>query len=210
MDQGLQIFRNDVVSQSLREFGEDDRQNGFVAIVGRMLEEAEEFVDFTPCPYRGIGTRRRNLGIDGYSIDEADGSFRIIIANFYGRTEPDTLTQTSAKIEFSKLTNFIDEALAGHDDHLPADEDPATDFSSILLHHKQSISRFRLYLATDAILSDRVRDWPAVSIEGIPAEFHIWDIQRFQDALTSRSGREALTVDFTEIVDGGMLPLTEN
>ena len=204
MNQGIRVFRNEIVAESLQEFGDSDRDNGFAAVAGRMLEEAEEFVDFMPCPYRGTGARRRNLGIDGYAIDEADGSFRMIIADFDGGAEPITVTQTSARTEFSKLTGFIEEAFAGNDDHLPADEDPATDFAEILQQHKNSISRFRLYLVTDGLLSDRIRDWPEGLIGDIPAEFHIWDISRFHEAMSSRSGREALTVEFEEIVDGGI------
>jgi hypothetical protein len=204
LSQDIQTFRNEVVAESLREFGGDDLENGFAAVAGRMLEEAEEFVDFMACPYRGTGARRRNLGIDGYAIDEADGSFRMFIANFDGGAEPITVSQTSAKTEFSKLSGFIEEALAGNDDHLPADEDPATDFSAILHQHKDSISRFRLYLVTDGQLSDRIRDWPEAAIGGIPTEFHIWDISRFHAAQSSRSGREALTVNFAEIDEGGI------
>ncbi len=204
MSQGILSFRSGIVEESLSEFGNEDGESGFAAVAGRMLEEAEELVDFMPCPYRGTGTRRRNLGIDGYAIDEADGSFRVVIADFDGGAEPMTITQTSAKTEFGKLTGFIEEAFAGNDDHLPADEDPATDFSTILLQHKHSISRLRLYLVTDGLLSDRIRDWPEGSIAGISTEFHIWDIARFQAALSSRSGREALTVDFADIVDGGL------
>ena len=47
---------------------------GFGSVAGQMLEEAEELIDFVPCPYRGFGARRRSLGIDGYAFDEADGS----------------------------------------------------------------------------------------------------------------------------------------
>jgi hypothetical protein len=98
----------------------------------------------------------------------------------------------------------VDEAFAGNDDHLPADEDPAADFSGLLEVHQSSITRLRFYLVTDGVLSDRIRDWPEQSVGGIPAEFHIWDIARFHDALSSRSGREALTVDFGGLVEGGV------
>ncbi len=197
-------FRKDVVAQAVAEFDGNDPDAGFTVVAGRMLEEAEEFVDFIPCPFRGTGPRRRNLGVDGYAIDDADGSFRVLITDFEGGVDTATLTRTSARAEFLKITGFIEEAMAGHDDHLPADEDPATDFSALLLQHKDAITRLRLYLVTDGRLSDRVRDWPEETIEGIPVEFHIWDISRFHDALSSRSGREALTVDFSEIVDGGI------
>lgn len=204
MSEDFLDFRRDVIAQSIAEFGGTDPEAGFAVVAGRMLEETEELVDFMPCPFRGLGPRRKNLSVDGYAIDDADGSFRVLIANFEGTAEPTTMTQTSARVEFLKLTGFIEEAMAGHDDHLPADEDPATDFSALLFQHKDAITRLRLYLVTDRQLSDRIRDWPEGSIAGIPVEFHIWDISRFHDALSSRSGREALTVDFSEIVDGGV------
>lgn len=204
MDEHLVAFRDGVVARAIDELGGNDPEAGFGSVAGAMLEEAEELIDFVPCPYRGIGTRRRSLGIDGYAFDEADGSLRLVVAEFDGEKQPVTLTQSAAKTIFSKLVSFVDEAFAGNDDHLPADEDPATDFSGLLQTHQASISRLRFYLVTDGVLSDRIRDWPEQSVGGIPAEFHIWDIARFHDALSSRSGREALTVDFGGLVAGGV------
>lgn len=204
MDELLRAFRDGVIARAIAEFGGRDPEAGFGSVAGEMLEEAEELVDFVPCPYRGTGTRRRSLAIDGYAFDEADGSLRLVIAEFEGKQSPVTLTQTVAKTIFAKLVSFVDEAFAGNDDHLPADEDPAADFSGLLQVHQSSITRLRFYLVTDGVLSDRIRDWPEQSVGGIPAEFHIWDIGRFHDALSSRSGREALTVDFVGLVDGGV------
>ncbi len=204
MDEQLRTFRDGVVARATAEFAGRDPESGFGTIAGEMLEEAEELVDFVPCPYRGTGSRRRSLGIDGYAFDEADGSLRLVIAEFTGQEQPATITQTTAKVTFSKVVSFVDEAFSGSDDHLPANEDPASDFSGLLLIHKPAITRLRFYLVTDGILSDRIRDWPDQSICGIPSEFHIWDIARFNDALSSRSGREALTVDFGALVEGGV------
>lgn len=204
MDENLVAFRDEVIQRSIEAFGGRDPEAGFGAVAGELLEEAEELTDFVACPYRGIGTRRRSLGIDGYAFDEADGSLRLVIVEFGGDKLPDTLTQTTAKAIFAKVIAFVDEALAGNDDHLPADEDPATDLSALLHLHQASITRLRIYLATDAILSDRVRDWPEKLVGDIPAEFHIWDIGRFHEAFTSRSGREALEVKFDSLVEGGV------
>lgn len=204
MDEQLKAFRDSVIVRAIAEFGGRDPEGGFGSVAGEMLEEAEELVDFVPCPYRGTGTRRRSLGIDGYAFDEADGSLRLFIAEFDGEQQPATVTQTTAKATFSKVVAFVEEAFAGNDDHLPADEDPVADFSGLLQTHQPNITRLRFYLVTDGILSDRIRDWPEQSIGGIPAEFHIWDIARFHDALSSRSGREALTVNFSGLVAGGV------
>lgn len=204
LDDLLRAFRDGVIARAAAEFGGRDPEAGFGSIAGEMLEDAEELIDFVPCPYRGTGTRRRTLGVDGYAFDEADGSLRIVIAEFDGHQSPVTLTQTTAKTIFLRLVSFVEESFAGNDDHLPADEDPATDLAGLLQVHRSTISRLRLYLVTDGLLSDRIRDWPEQSVGGIPAEFHIWDIARFHNVLSSRSGREALTVDFGVLVDGGV------
>ncbi|MCW5623166.1 MAG: AIPR family protein [Burkholderiales bacterium] len=204
MDEQLRAFRDGVIARAMAELGGRNPAGGFGSVVGEMLEEAEELVDFVPCQYRGTGTRRRSLGVDGYAFDEADGSLRLVIVEFDGEQHPATVTQTTAKATFSKIVAFVDEAFTGNDDHLPAEEDPASDFSGLLQIHQPNITRLRFYLVTDGILSDRIRDWPEQSIGGIPAEFHIWDIARLHDALSSRSGREALTVDFGGLVSGGV------
>lgn len=204
MDEQLRAFRDSVIARAFAEFGGRDPEAGFGSVAGEMLEEVEELNDFVPCPYRGTGSRRRSFAIDGYAFDEVDGSLRLVIAEFDGEQAPVTLTQTAARTIFAKLVAFVDEAFAGNDDHLPADEDPAGDFAGLLLIHRSSITRLRFYLVTDGILSDRIRDWPEQDVGDIPAEFHIWDIARFHNALSSRSGREALTVEFDGLVDGGV------
>lgn len=204
MDDEVLQFRCDLVSQARDEFAGRDPEAGFVAVAGRLLEETEEVVDFMSCPFRGTDARRRILGVDGYAFDDADGSLRVVIADFGGEDQPHSVTQTSAKTEFNRLTAFLEETLAGNDGHLPADEDPVADFANLLKVHRNAISRLRLYLLTDGVLSDRLRDWPETEVAGIPAEFHIWDTTRFANALSSRGGREALTVDFTDVAEGGI------
>lgn len=208
----LEAFRTDIIERSKGELGRTDPIAGFSIVAGQLLEDAEEIVDYVPCPFRGTGTRRRSLGVNGYAFDDVDGSLRLVITDFDGSDHPETITQTSAKASFAKVIAFIDEAFAGNDDHLPADEDPATDFSGMILTHRSSITRLRIYLATDGITSERIRDWPEQVIGGIPAEFHIWDIERFFSASASQSGRDVLTVDFSSFVDGGLpcLPASLN
>lgn len=204
LEEQLKVFRTEVIERASEELGGSDPISGFGIVSGQMLEDAEELVDFVPCPFRGTGSRRRSLGIDGYAFDDADGSLRLVISEFGGEEQPETVTQTSAKSLFAKALAFVEEALTGNDDHLPADEDPATDLAGMLFTHKASITRLRFYLVTDGLLSDRIRDWPEQSLGGIPTEFHIWDIARFCTALSSQSGRDALTVDFSSFVQGGL------
>ena len=53
-------------------------------------------------------------------------------------------------------------------------------------------------------MSSRIKDWPEAKIAGVPTEFHIWDITRFQRAFESKTGKDDLEVNFQELVSGGV------
>lgn len=176
----------------------------FVDICAEQLSEAEELADFEACYYRGTGSRNRSLGVDGFAQDETDGSLRLLIAEYGGEAEAGTLTQTQAKSAFSKLLAFCDDAFSGRLHQALEESTPAYSFAQMLYDRRKSITRLRLYLVTDGVLSTRVRDWPEGEIAGIPTESHIWDINRFHQVQESKSGRDELEVDFTKVVDGGL------
>ena len=67
-----------------------------------------------------------------------------------------------------------------------------------LYEQRKKVSRLRLYLLTDGVLSTRIRDWPEGAVGGIPTESHIWDINRFHQVYESKTGRDELEVDFTQ------------
>jgi len=74
----------------------------------------------------------------------------------------------------------------------------------MLYHNRLSVARFRFYLITDSVMSSRIKDWPEAKIAGVPTEFHIWDITRFQRAFESKTGKDDLEVNFQELVSGGV------
>ena len=204
MQQVDTTFRQTLINDSLEELTPADSKRGFVNVAGRMLEEAEELIDFVPCFFRAQGSRRRNIAIDGYSFDDADGSLRLMITEFYGGDDPETLNQTIAKSIFSKAVSFVEDSLAGNLNRIEFAEDAAIDLASAINTHRSTITRFRFYLVTDGLLSDRIRDWPEDSIEKIPSEFHIWDVNRLRTTLNSESGREELSINFEKIIGGGI------
>ena len=64
--------------------GTEELDFAFVCEVGSRLSDAEEFQDFIPCHGAGIGHRSKKLRVDGYELDEADDSIRLLIADFRG------------------------------------------------------------------------------------------------------------------------------
>jgi hypothetical protein len=176
----------------------------FVEMCAESLSDAEELSDFEACYYRGTGSHNRSLAVDGYAQDNVDGSLRLVVADFNGDTELQTLNQTQAKVTFSKLLAFCEDAFSGRLQDSLDESTPAHSLALLLYQQRKQIVRLRLYLVTDAALSARVRDWPEGTAGGIPTEFHIWDINRFHQVYESKSGRDELTVDFTEVVPGGL------
>ena len=176
----------------------------FVEVCAELLGDAEEISDFEACYFRGTGSRNRSLGVDGFALDDLDGSIRLVIAEYGGESEPSTITQTAAKTSFSRLLAFCDDALSGRLHRELEESAPGHSLALTLYERRKSISRIRLYLVTDGLLSTRVRDWPEGELVGIPTESHIWDSNRFHQVQESKSGRDEVEVDFTAVVPGGL------
>ena len=183
--------------RSTAEATGDSARSCFVEDVGKRLSEAEEIVDFHLCQFEGIGERRRRIQVDGYAFDEVDGSLALVVAEFSNEDRLLTFGAGEARKAFSALRRFLEEVLAGNLTDGSVDEShPSFGLASDILQTQENIVRFRFYLASDGQLSTRVQDWPEEEINGIPVEFHIWDVVRFHRAQVSASGRDDLEVDF--------------
>ena len=178
--------------------------SAFAERAGELLEESEELFDFEACYFRGIGSRNRNLAVDGFSFDDADGSVRIVVAEFDGGADAKTLIQSQAKQLFARSQAFVEDSLSRRVQQSSEESSPAFGLAREIEQRAGAISRVRFFLVTDAVLSERVRDWPEGDIGGIPAEFHIWDISRFHRAHLSKSGRDELIVDFAAASVNGL------
>jgi hypothetical protein len=216
IDSEVEIFRQDLLNSVQARAQDDGVTNdvdfAFVCEVGTRLANAEEFYDFVPCHYTGLGPKNRKLRIDGYELDELDESIRLLIADFKGEAVTEVITKTRAEQIFGQLRSYIEESASGRI-WASASNDTAQvrELSSIIeqKHQKKldgtrSVSRYRLYLITDSILSERLKDLPTEYLDGIPVEFHIWDVSRLKAVSTSLLGTEELTIDFREFVEGGL------
>ena len=184
----------------------------FLCEVATRLANAEEFQDFIPCHSQGVGYRQKKIRVDGYELDEADDSIRLLICDFSGESELETITKTKAEALFSQLSAFIEESVSGRILALTHSHEQQTrELSSVIeSKHKQktdgtrSVNRYHLYLLTDSILSERLKDLPTSELDGIPVEYHIWDIARLMSVSESQLGTEEIEVDFTQFETDGL------
>lgn len=192
--------------------GAEDLDFAFVCEVSARMADAEEFHDFIPSHFLGTGQRGRKLRVDGYEADEADDSIRLLIADFRGDAGTETITKTRVEAIFAQLQSFIEEAAAGKIGvSTRGDAAQARELSDLIQqgHQRRSdgtrpISRYRLYLITDSSLSERLRELPTGELDGVPVEYHIWDINRLMSVSTSMLGTDELEIDFTEFTVGGL------
>lgn len=81
----------------------------FVNVASGYLIDAEVLTDFVAAFYLGkIGTRK--LRVDGYYLDEFDFTFNLVIADYTGDDERETITRTYANQQFDFLVHFIEES----------------------------------------------------------------------------------------------------
>ena len=183
------------------------RDSAFVYEVSDRLSEAEEFQNFIPCQYSGTGFRNQLIRIDGFEFDDADNSLRVLIADFSDDPNLKTVTRTKVDQIFGQLEAFVKFCLAdGFESVKNADEldSQVRAFANLIKASKNSISRYRFYLVTDSVMSDRIKDLQEGEIDKVVVEYHVWDISRLFSVGVSALGTEELEIDFTEFTKDGL------
>lgn len=180
----------------------------FMAEVSERLSEAGVVEELTVLQFEGSGQRNRNLAVHAYDLDDADESISLAVLLHRNSDSIDIVTATDAKKRLSALENFLTEAVSGQFLKGREESSAAYQLAADLHRRGRAVSRYRLYLVTDGRLSDRIKGVPSTELNGIPIDFHLWDLQRFQQVHESQQGREALEIDLTRWVSEG-LPVLE-
>ena len=127
------------------------------------------------------------------------------MADFSGEPALEKITRTKIDQIFGQLRAFVEFCLAGgfdNEEKLDALDSQVKVFCKIVNNY--TINRYRFYLVTDSVMSDRVKDLPEDEIAGVVVEFHVWDISRLFNVGMSVLGTEELEIDFTEFSENGL------
>ena len=180
----------------------------FVSVASSYLVNAEVLSDFTAAFYLGKSGSKK-LRVDGYVLDEFDYTFNLIIADYTGDEERDTVTRTYATQQFDFLIHFIEESYGSKLYREVEPSTPASDLIEQLRFHKDRIRKFRLILLTDGFMSNRISEIEARTINDIPIECQIWDIDRIYRVCFSDLGRQDIEIDFKAYTNGKGIPCLE-
>ena len=201
---------NEFRSELLEEIHLNASMNGtspreeFLALYTSTLIDAEEFEDFEQLAFEGVGTRGRRIQIDGYCYDELDNCLEIVICPFTDSIDAETLTVTEANTFFRRAQAFVEESLSGFLLDNGEESSPGYGLAADIKQRFSGVSRYRFYIVTDMVMSNRIKEIPEAAIGDIPVEYHIWDIERLQTLQASKTGKEDITINLKDFSASGI------
>jgi hypothetical protein len=178
--------------------------NAFMTEISARMAESEEIENLETVEFDGVGSKRRNIAVHGYDLNDADGSIALAVRVFDGGHVPSTLSVAGARKHLGTLTAFLDDALSGDFEVGREESSPAYQLAQDLRMRGKNVTRYRLYLVSDQILSERAKALESNEINSVPTDFHIWDVQRLLQVSQSTQGHEELEIDLTRWASAGV------
>jgi hypothetical protein len=177
----------------------------FVAEVAERLEEDPVFGEFTPVEYSGSGARGRALRVHGFTqLDASDGTIGLVIGKWEESDAVETLTTAAVNQLTSNLQSFVEEAVKGDLSARITESNAAYELATELREVGGKISRVRLHIFSNGILSQRFKEEISGTIAGVPIERHIWDLQRLRAMYESSMERETVSIKLKEFKSEGI------
>lgn len=201
----LQEFRGDLLNRVNARASVDGvfTADAFVQETSDMLTSAGEVDSLDVVSFAGTGKRRQSMAVNGFYHDEQDRSVALVVANFVGGGGAPVLSHADATSSLKALEQYLRESLSG--DFLEGREPAYLEYQLAQTlrmittrNDDEPVSRYRLYLVTDAQLSARAKTMPSIKIHDVPVEYHIWDVQRFHQIHESAQGREPLELNLSD------------
>lgn len=203
----LEEYRQELIEQIKisADYEMNTVQNEFVDNITNILIEAEEFDDFEQGYFEGISERNKRMRIDGCYFDEFDKTFVILLSDFSGSSDIKTITTTEINKLYDNMKNFVEASIKGYIRQKGFEESSAGyEFARKIESKFNEIIKFRFYIITDKILSDRVKNLKKDNISGIATELNVWDINRLYSIFKSTLGKESIEINFNEINYNGI------
>ena len=148
----------------------------------------------------------RGVRVDGYGGDpmESEGTLSLIIADFHQSPELETLTASDMNAIFKRVHQFLARSLDAAFRNSLEETSPAFGLADLIRTRWTTVTKVRLFLISNRMLSARIDGRPAGELEHATVTYSVWDIQRLHRYERSGRGREPIDIDLDEF--GGPLP----
>ncbi len=178
----------------------------FLAVVTDILISGEEFDEFISCYYEGVsmGNGHGSVRVDGYAMDEVDGSCCLFISEYRGPNGQESLDKKQCSYLFDSLIRFIKECFKEDFYKGLEESDTAYEFARRLYNSYKEITKFRLYLLTDAYYKSKTPITKAETIDGKEIELNVWDIKRIFNVGSSAAQKESIEIRLSDFSSSGI------
>jgi len=151
----------------------------------------------------------RATRVDGYGGDPAtaEGVLSLIIADFHQSPEIATLTATEMEAIFKRLYSFLSRSLDKNFRNALEETGPAFGLADMIAARWASVSKVRLFLISNRMLSTRVDGRDADKLGETPVTYSVWDIGRLYRFAASSLGREDIEIDLEKDFGGPLYAL---
>ena len=179
-------------------------EDAFVDLFCASLIDAGELDTFDRAPY---AASQGGIRIDGYGGDpiENEGVLNLVIADYNPMPELRSLTNTDLDAAFKRALNFVSKSV--QDDRLRSGLDesaPAFGLADMIAARWAQLTKIRLILISNRILSSRVDGRDEGEIVGVPVTFSVWDLGRLHRYAISGQAREEIDIDLIEEFGSGL------
>lgn len=182
----------------------DFAAGAFASLMAERLSDVEEIDNLQVFHYEGLGSKRQNLAIDGFDLDDTDGQISLAVVDWRDSEDIAVISTTDAKKRLKALEYFLTESVQNFLEDALEESSIAYQLARDLRCRGRNVSRYRLYLLTDGRTSDRLKDVVSSELNGVPIEYHIWDLQRLHQIQESNSGRSEIEIDLDPWLPQGL------
>ncbi len=139
----------------------------------------------------------KGMRVDGYGGDpiDNDGILALILLDFSQHLDVHTLTKTEMGALFRRGLSFVQNALKPAFRDSLEETTPAFGLADLIAARWAKITKIRLILATNKVLSSRVDGAAAAAVEEVPVTHSVWDLERLERFVVAGNGREDLVID---------------
>ena len=171
----------------------------FIKEVTDILISGEEFDEYFDSYFEGITRHKANMRVDGYAMDDVDGSYCLIISDYRGPHESDSLVADEIKSLFKKLRYFVSESINTELYKKLEESSEAYELSKNIHLNIDKISKFRFYLLTDAYNKQRTKNIKDEMLQDKIVELNVWDITRIFDIVNSTTQKESVDIFINDL-----------
>ena len=171
----------------------------FTESVVNTLIDAEELDDFIYGYFNGVGIRGKKMIMDGYFYDEYDKSIVVLYSDFSNNDNITTLINSDIEKAYSNMRNLVEACENGYILENGFEESTAGyELASLIKLKKEEIIKYRFYIITDKIISNRVKNLKQEKIENKIVDLNIWDITRLYNLYASSQMKESIDIVFDD------------